>query len=785
MVQYYPCCNLLFSCSVLILLFQTWSLPLYAQPSAGNTTSLYNKSNAITDSANLLRDTSVVPVRLLKDTLRSTIDTTLKGVRTFAQLKKQQSVAKIKTGPGSKWPSTDSVKIDMSNPFRNMLISKPVLRLNGGYVSYQFNYRSVIDTPYAEKDIVQHNVMGRLDMTVAGFVPLQVNYWLRQSNSNFFRNIADVQVSFSGAALRNKLQTGMRNRLLALAPSLQDSLLEKLYALKQLEQMKLGSAFKNIFHPQKLIEANEILRLPGITWQSGLPDSVNIVREDSMKKAAAFLLDEYAKTKQQYEQLNGQVDSLKQLYEKNLQKIAKYRQLINGQWNELQTGRQIKNKLDEFGLGNVNIPPGYRWLLGVRNFSVGRSPVSYSELTAKNISVNGVNFEYNSWYYLAVTAGTVNYRFRDFVINGFNKQPQYLYMVRAGIGRLEHNYFIVSAFRGQKQLFRTGSAGNTTAGISGVSAETRLEVNRNTYVTAEVAKSIAPDYRNNPAEYKTRFTLSDKTNQAIAVKIYSWWPSLGSRIEGFYKKTGANFQSFSSFQTSSALESWYVKAEQSFFDRKLRLTGSVRKNEFSNPFIVQQYTSNTVFKSLTASLRIRKWPVITAGYQPLSQLTKVDNQIIENRFQTFNTTLYHQYAVKQLRMATTVMWNRFYNDNTDTGFVYYNAVNSYLMQSFFFKAFTANIGASHTKNGSYTLQVLDGYIQPGLGRLGEVGVGIKINNMNQSEIKAGAYVNASIHIHKQDVLMLSYEHGYLPGISGTLVRNVIGSVQFIKTFNFR
>jgi hypothetical protein len=723
-----------------------------------------------------------------KDTLRVIKDSAVKNIRSAIRRKPQQAAALIKDRIASitehrPFHVKDSLIFD--DPFKKVERIKPAFRLHGGYISYNFNYRSVIDTPYAEKDIMQHNVMGRLDMTIAGFVPLQINYWFRQSNSGFFRNIADVQLSFNGAALRNKLQTDMRNRLLALAPSLKDSLLQKQYELKQLEQLKLEDECKNRFHSQKLIEANETLHVPRITWQKGLPDSVNTAREDSIKKGAAFFMEQYAKTKQRYEQLKGQVDSLKKLCDENRQKINRYRQMINGPWDEMQTGRQLNNKLAEYGVDQGNIPSKYRWLMGVRNFSIGRSPVSHSELTAKNISVNGINFEYNSWYYFAVTAGTVNYRFRDFAVNGFNKKPQYLYMVRAGIGRLEHNYFIVSAFRGQKQLFRTGSAGNTTTTISGVSAETRWAVNRNTAITAEVAKSIAPDYRNNPAEYKTSFSLSDKTNQAVAVKVYSYWPSIGSRIEGYYKKAGANFQSFSSFQTSSAQESWYIKAEQGFFGRKLRLAGSLRKNEFSNPFIAQEYNSNTVFKSLTASLRIRKWPVITAGYQPLSQLTKVDDQVIENRFQTFTMTLYHQYTVRQLRMASTVMWNRFYNNNTDTGFVYYNAVNSYLMQSFFFKDFTANIGASYTKNGSYTLQVLDGYIQPYIGRLGTVGVGIKINNMNRSYIKAGGYVNASIRIYKQDVVVLGYEHGYLPGISGTLVRNEMGSVQFIKTFNFR
>jgi len=675
-------------------------------------------------------------------------------------------------------PKKDSVKIDINNPFKNLFITRPAFRINGGMVSYNFNYRSFLDTPYAEKDLMQHNIMGRFNVTVAGNFPLQVNYWVRQTNSPFFKNIYDVQVAFNGNDFHNNLQNQMRARLLALAPAVKDSLLEKLYNLKLSELTNLGRDLNTLFNPQKLIEASEILKVPKITWNTGLPDSVNVKREDSIKQAAALFLNKYKETKQQYDELTGKVDSLKKAYHENLNKVKQFKQLINGNWNDLQSVHDWKNKLHEYGMENIPIPSKYRWLLGVKNFSVGRSPVNYSELTAKNISVNGINLEYNSWYYFAATAGTVNYRFRDFVVNGLSKKPQFLYMVRAGIGRLEKSYFILSGFSGQKQI-----AVNTIH-VSGISAESRWRLNRTSWLTAEVAKSVAPDYRNNPPEAASKFNLNDKNNQAVALHLLSDLPETSSRIEATYKKTGANYQSFSSYTSNAAMESWMVKADQNFFKRRLRISASLRKNEFTNPFIIQNYSSNTIFKSVTASLRMRKWPVVTIGYQPFSQLTKVGNDVLENRFQTFTGTAFHTYKIKQLKLATTLMVNKFYNNSSDTGFIYYNATNSYFSQSFFFPSFSANVGASFTKNSNYTLQILDGGVQPYLSKLGTIGIGIKINNLNNSVIKAGGYVTANIRVHKQDMLLISYEHGYLPG-AHSLVRNEMGTVQFIKSFNFR
>jgi hypothetical protein len=679
----------------------------------------------------------------------------------------------------------DTIRVDFNDPFRNLFNIRPAFRVNGGMVCYNANYRSLIDTPYAEKGILQHNVTGRWNLTLAGIFPMQVNYWLRQSNSRFFRNIYDVQASFNGSEFQQQIKASMRERMLALAPSIKDTLLEKMHALKLAELAGLENKLKTLFSGQKLIEANETLKVPKLTWDNSQPDSVNLHREDSLKEIATQFLGQYADTKQQYDHVHTQVDSLKVKYRDHLKKVNQYRQMINGNWNELQSARAWKNKLEEYGMENLNIPAKYRWLLGVRNFSLGRSPVNYSELTAKNVSVNGINFEYNSWYYFALSAGTVNYRFRDFVVSNASKKPQYLGMLRAGIGRVEKNYFILSAFKGQKQLFASGSGINSTIHITGFSAESRWAINRTSYLTAEVAKSVTPDYRNNPPASGNKFSLTDKNNQAVAFHVYTDIPVTRSKIEAFYKQTGGNYQSFSSYTTNAAMESWYVKADQNLFKRKLRIAASLRKNEFSNPFIVQDYKSNTVFKSVTATLRVRKWPVVTVGYQPLSQYTKVDEQVIENRFQTFNATLFHLYPVRQLKMATTIMLNKFYNNSTDTGFLYYNATNSYLTQTFYFNSFTASAGISYTKNSNYTLQVLDGSIQPNIPKIGTLGIGIKINNLNHAEIKAGGYVSANIRLWKQDMLFISYEHGYLPGNRHGLVQNEMGTVQFIKTFNFK
>ncbi len=727
----------------------------------------------------------------ITDSLRSITDTTVKTVRWLAEYRQEQVKDKLKSKgaalkgmlPGKKaFLPEDSLKFDFSNPFRKLLLTKPLVKANGGYVSYQFNYRSAIDTPYVEKNIAQHNITGNLFFTLAGHLPVRLTWWSRQSNSRVFRDITDVQASFDGPAFQQQLQASLRQRLLAMAPNLRDSLTEKLYGLKKGQLDDLWQSLQTSFSPQSLVEANETLRVPRITWSPSLPDSINSRREDSLKKAAGFFLDLYAKTKGEYDRLSNQVDSLKAVYQKNEQKLRQFKQMVTGKWDDLIASRNWTEKLQEYGMSNVEVPAKYKWLMGLRQFSVGRSVTNYSELTVKNTSVNGINFEYNSWYYLALSAGLVDYRYRDFVVNGSNKKPQYLYLVRAGIGRLEKNYFILSALRGEKQLFPSNGSKLSSITVTGFSAEARMQVNPTTYITAEVAKSLAPDFRNNPSQGNTKFTLSDHSNQAYAFRVYSFIPATATRLEGFYKHTGANFQSFSSFQTNNALESWTLKADQGFFKRKLRLAASLRKNEFTNPFLPQDYKSNTVFKSLTATFRMRKWPVITVGYQPMSQLTAMDSQVIENRFQVLNASAYHIYKINNLRTASTVVLNKFYNSSSDSGFVYFNATNIFWAQQFFFKAFTTQVSVSYTRNPGYRMVVMENGVQLNLTRLGSVGFGVKINSLNDDIIKTGGYVNANLRIYKQDFITLSYEQGYLPGFNKGLIRNEMATVQFVKSF---
>ena len=661
----------------------------------------------------------------------------------------------------------------------------PLLKFTGGYACYNFNYRSDLDTPYTEKNITQHQVVSTLNFTVAGLIPIRVNSFIRRSNSTIFRDITDIQVAFDAAAYRNGLASTIRRQLMSQAPGA-DSLAGKLSKLRRTQVGQLGAWLQDPLTAQKLVEANEIVKVPHMTYDMKLPDTVNKKREDSIRREARLFLELYRKTKDEYARLSGQADSLKSVYDQSLEKVNKFRQLANGSFGTSSSYDQWKGQLQQYAPGMGELSGKERWLLGVRNFGLGRNNINASELTAKNISVNGVNFEYNSWYYLGLSAGLVDYRFRDFVVNRLQQTPQYMYLARVGLGRLERNYFIVSVFGGQKQLLTSITPAGTlaTVRLTGLSAETKWQVDRNTYVIAEVAQSFSPDLQSTPPVPKPGWDLSSRNNQALSVKFSSWIPATASRLEAQYKFTGANFESFNSFQTNAEQKAWYVKGEQNFFGRQLKLVASLRSNDFSNPYIVQDYKSNTVFKSLSATFHRKGLPVISIGYMPMSQLTMVGSQLEESRFQTLNTSISHFYRLGQRQASTNIVYTKFFNSSTDTGFIYYNSTNLYAGQTIFFRDFTATLALSHSQNTGYQYDVLEGNVNIPLSKAISLGMGAKLNDLNEVQTGVGGFINGNMAAGPRDKFYFHLEKGYLPGsgAAAKLVPNVIGTLNYTKIF---
>ncbi|OQP58023.1 hypothetical protein A4R26_23275 [Niastella populi] len=675
----------------------------------------------------------------------------------------------------------------------------PFLQVHGN-VMYNVNYYSNIDTPYNEQDIYQHTVQTYLDVTVKGQYPMRIYLTNRFTNSKLFRNFSDLNFNYNNTQFTQKIKTQIREKFLASLPSpaVPDSLQYELVAtIKKLKV--LDGWIKNPGLIQKMVEAREKAWRDSVkaTLKLQAPET-NTVKDTGLawlSLDSLSIYQQYTQKKQQADSLRARVVVLQQMI-----KSAKgqSRETINKVCRDIEQAKspaKLKEIMVENQIGDSILPKGYKTLMAIRSFGIGRTVVNYSELSAKNISVNGLQAEYNPDAYYAVATGSVDYRFRDFIVKGPKQSNQYLTVLRYGRGLKDGNNIIFTWFGGRRQLYNAGTVDSQqvqtqtpSSALMGFTVEGTYRLTKNIMFTAEVAKSSYPVYAKDSSGKSSlpsqMLELSNRHNEAYSLKADAFFPKTQTTVRGTFKRLGANFQSFSTFTDGSAQTAWSASIQQLFFKRQLTLTLGANTNDFSNPFIGSQYKSTTVFKSVQATLRKNKWPVISLGYFPSSQITKLgDGLYQENLFYTLTGNVTHSYKVRQLMMNSAMVYTQFYNRSTDSGFVYFNTKNLLLSQSAFLQQLTLQANASGAFNQDYKLYTLEGKALYNINKYIAVGGGIKYNYQTEFNIEQLGYsAETSLQIPKVGQIQFSAEKGFIPGMNKQLMPNNTGRATYFKTF---
>lgn len=681
----------------------------------------------------------------------------------------------------------------------------PFLQVHGN-VMYNVNYYSNIDTPYNEQDIYQHTIQTYLDITVKGQYPMRVYLTNRFTNSKLFRNFSDLNFNYNNTQFTQKIKMQIRERFLASLPSPKapDSLKAELEAtIKKLRM--LDGWIKNPSLIQKLVEAREkamrdslrnLAKIPDTSLKLPVIDSALVHTGIDTSNIEAL----YVKRKQQADSLRARIVLLQQMV-----KTAKgqSQETINKVCREIEQAKspaKLKDVMEENHIGDTILPKGYKTLMAIRSFGVGRSVVNYSELSARNISVNGFQAEYNPDAYYALATGSVDYRFRDFIVKGPKQSGQYLTVLRYGRGLKDGNNIIFTWFGGRRQLYNAGTVDSQqspsqpvgvqtpSSALMGFTLEGTYRLNKNIMLTAEVAKSSYPVYakdssgKNNlPSQM---LEMSNRHNEAYSLKADAFFPRTQTTVKTTFKRLGANFQSFSTFTDGSEQTAWSANVQQLFFKRQLTLALGANTNDFSNPLIGSQYKSTTVFKSIQATLRKHRWPIISVGYFPSSQITKLGDGVYqENLFYTLTGNVTHSYKVRQLMMNSALVYTQFYNRSTDSGFVYFNTRNLLLSQSVFMRGLTLQANASGAFNQEYKLYTLEGKALYNINKYIAIGGGLKYNYQTEFKIEQLGYsAETSLQIPKVGQIQFSAEKGFIPGMNKQLVPNNTGRATYFKTF---
>jgi hypothetical protein len=721
----------------------------------------------------------------------------------------------------------------------------PFIKIHGN-VLYNFSYRSYLDTPFAETDIMQHLVQTNLNFLLKGKYPVRMIISNRSSNSPYFRDATDVSLQFNRYQLLDSIKEDLRRKAekmvdvkrlnaleqtyknkLAAAQQMREwlsnparmqemieekekqmrrSATEKLQPAATTEKIKetfpeAGEAEATFSKAQKIkggIARFEDLRISDVLndQKKKFTDSASAMAKDTLQALTAKIKDSSTEDKikakkKELQQLESEIKKDADKVKAEKKHVADSIAQIKREINSLNSGAGLYAFMKRNNMSKDSLTKGQRLLLSVNKIGIGRNWIDYSELTVKNVSLTGVNIEMNpAPYYVAVAAGKLNYRYRDFILKNNKTLPnQSLFLLRAGLGQKEKSNLIFTFYNGKKEVLNNISPGAASLSqrVLGVAVETRVALDANNYITAEVAKSSYGDNgvpQPAPAGLlRKALNVKTNTNMAYNLQLFSQYPATNTRITGYYRKTGKNFQSFNLYPTGSVQEAWMAKVNQSFWKRKLTVDAAVRKNDFVSPLAAATFNSKTVFKSLQAALRIPKYPFVFIGYYPSSQLSLSNGNVLtESQYNTLNATVSHNYRIKKIAMNTNAAFTKFYNSSTDTGFIYFNASSYTINHSIFLSPVQLQTSLGLTKQKNLNLLVLEQLVSCRVKNILTLSGSLKWNKLNNTENLFGGTAGAGLYLKKFGTLQFNYDKTYLPGYYRKLIPVDIGRMSFYREF---
>jgi hypothetical protein len=693
-----------------------------------------------------------------------------------------------------------------------------------GNVLYNFYYRSQIDTPFAENNVMQHLVQTNLNVLIKEKYPLRVIISNRNSNSAYFKNATDINVQFNRSYLLENIKTSLKEKAIGMVKTEVLGITEQQYNTKLAEAAQLKTWLNSPARAQELVEEKErqlrgnyanAVTMPDV---KGLPvmDKLNSfssfnkgsagkflqnkiageVKEKATSKAKEYIPNDSSAVKK----YNSKKEELAKLEKDIKQTAVKLNQVKKGiqdsvnkikkEISSLKSGPGLYAFMKKKGIASKELTTAQKILLSVNQFGLGRTWVDYSELTVKNISLGGINIEMNPLpYYFAFAAGKVNYRFRDFILKGNNTLPdQSLYLIRAGIGQKEKNNLIFTFYNGKKAILNYAPSNNAAAvqRVLGVSAEARFALNENNYIIAEIAKSSFQNAGTTAPSSQLvdkAFNFKIHNNEAYSIKLFSQYPQTDTKLTAFYKKTGENFQSFNLYPIGVNQDAYMVRVNQYLWKRKIAIDAGIRKNDFTSAIAAPSFSSQTVFKSIQASVRIKKYPFVSVGYYPSSQLSLSNNNVLtENQYNTLNAITSYSYQIKNIGMNTNAVYTKFYNNSSDTGFIYFNASNYTVNQSFFLTPFVLQAGVSMIRQKDLRLLTIEPLVSYQYKNSVTLSGSFKWNRLNGKEDFFGGIAGLNVYLKKLGTIQLNYDKTYVPGINNILKPVDIGRASFYREF---
>jgi hypothetical protein len=514
---------------------------------------------------------------------------------------------------------------------------------------------------------------------------------------------------------------------------------------------------------------------------SGLPDTAAVQSEEAKFKKIQDSINILKKT-------IADKESKILLFQKKLTDSV---QQIKRRINQLNDPSSMTDYLDKNDTTERNrLSKVQKLLLSVNQIGIGRSWVNYSDLTVSNVSLNGFNIEMNPGnFYLAIAAGSVNSQFQDFILNNNTATNQSVKLLRLGIGKKNSSNFIFTMYTGRKAMLNTTGINDSAATqpIVGASISSTKILDKNTTVTLEYARSSYADAYDtsqiNKGLLGRVLNFKMNTNEAWAVNFKSIYPLTNTKIDGSYRKMGEAFQSFTIYATNVKQDAFLFHVNQLLCKKELSVDASIRKNNFNSPLTAPGYSNTNIFKSLQVSLAIPHYPFVSIGYYPSSQLFTGSNNIIyQSWYNTLNVISSHTYKAAKLNMSTSAVYTKFYNNQSDTSFAYFNASSFSLTHSIYLSPFIFQGSLTVTDQIGIHLITVEPLVTWQYNKILSLTGSLKWSRLNSEETLWGGTAGVNVMIPHFGSIQLHYDKVHLPAYNGSLIPVDMGRITFNREF---
>jgi hypothetical protein len=216
---------------------------------------------------------------------------------------------------------------------------------------------------------------------------------------------------------------------------------------------------------------------------------------------------------------------------------------------------------------------------GITRLSFGRVLPYQSDLTLKNFSLRGVDFNYQGKkYVLAVSGGLIDFRMNDLILKRKIETPlPYAVVLYAGYRPVSNLQLGIRYFNGKKDNYAPGISKSSISGMAFQAIYNR----KGKMLEIEAAKNLNSSRNIFDTLSKESVNNFSSENIAVSVKSFLVIPSTKTNIYGYLSVQGKNYNAFNTFNIKTSTKRFEVKVHQDLLNRKLRLTGWIRNTEFT------------------------------------------------------------------------------------------------------------------------------------------------------------------------------------------------------------